>query len=66
MDNGNELAEARPRGSLEFVEASILDILVPAFTDFDIQEAVRAATGQPNDEAYFSHIAQRQALFFGM
>lgn len=62
-----EEAQDPPRGSIEFVESSILDTIVPHATDFDIEESLKGsverlddATGSP-----LSSIAQRNFLFFG-
>jgi hypothetical protein len=63
-DNGQQ---TQPRGSLDFVESSILDTIVPSSTSVNIEAALTGsvhrldvATGSP-----LSAIAQRQSLFFG-
>ena len=63
----NDGQQTQPRGSLEFVESSVLDTLIPLSTNLNIEAALRGsvhrldvATGSP-----LSAIAQRQSLFFG-
>ena len=59
--------EAPPRGSLEFVESSVLTTLVAAASDLNIEEALNGSV-ERLDEADGSPLAlipQRQSLFFG-
>lgn len=59
--------ETRPRGSLEIVESSVLDTIIPLESDLSIEEAL-AACIERMDEGHtspLSAIPQRQALFFG-
>ncbi|RDW94578.1 hypothetical protein BP5796_00341 [Coleophoma crateriformis] len=63
-----ELAEieSTPRGSLEFVESSILDTLIPLSTSLDIEDALKGSV-ERLDEGHDSPLAaipRRQALFF--
>jgi hypothetical protein len=57
----------QPRGSLEFVEDSILDTVIPSSTDLNIEEnlggyveRLEEGTAHP-----LSSIVQRHTLFFG-
>jgi hypothetical protein len=62
-----ESEEARPRGSLDFVESSVLDTIVPLANPLDIEEALRGSI-QRLDDGHASPLAslpQRLALFFG-
>ncbi|CZT50302.1 uncharacterized protein RSE6_11259 [Rhynchosporium secalis] len=61
-----ENEEARPRGSLEFVNSSVLDTIIPAASDLNIEEAL-AGSVERLDEGNDSPLAlipQRQSLFF--
>tara|TARA_R110002060_G_scaffold33186_2_gene43926 strand:+ start:230 stop:436 length:207 start_codon:yes stop_codon:yes gene_type:complete len=62
-----ETEEARARGSLEFVESSILDTIVPAASDLSIEEALSGSVERLDEgnDSPLASIAQRQALFFG-
>ncbi|PBP24639.1 hypothetical protein BUE80_DR004486 [Diplocarpon rosae] len=58
--------DARPRGSLEFTESSILDTIIPAASKLNIEEALSGSV-ERLDADYDSPLAaipQRQALFF--
>lgn len=57
----------RPRGSLEFVETSILETLIPLDSEVNIEEALSGSAerlDQGNDSP-LAAIPQRQALYFG-
>jgi hypothetical protein len=65
MSDDDQLPQ--PRGSVEFVESSILDTIIPSSTGVNIEEALSGTverfdvgSGSP-----LSAIAQRQILFFG-
>ena len=62
-----EVEEARPRGSLELVESSVLDTIVPLASNLDIEEALSGSVERLDDgnESPLAAIPQRQALFFG-
>jgi hypothetical protein len=62
-----EEEEARPRGSLEFVESSILDTIVPLSSNLNIEEALKGSVERLDDgnDSPLAAIAQRNALFFG-
>jgi hypothetical protein len=56
-----------PRGSVDFVDSSILDTIIPSSTSMNMEEALSGsverldvASGSP-----LSAIAQRESLFFG-
>lgn len=59
--------DIRPRGSVEFVECSVLDSIVPASTNLDIETALNSsvATWAEGGAPSLAHIQQRQSLFFG-
>lgn len=65
--NESENEEARPRGSLDFVDSSLLGTLIPAASNFDIEEALRNSVERLDDgnDSPLAVIPQRQALFFG-
>lgn len=62
-----EVEEARPRGSLEFVESSVLGTVIPSTSDLDIEEALSGSVERLDDgsDSPLAAISQRQALFFG-
>lgn len=62
-----ETDEARPRGSLEFVESSILDTIVPAASELNIEEALSGSVERLDEgnDSPLASIPQRQSLFFG-
>ena len=59
--------EARPRGSLEFVNTSILNIVVPMASDLDIGHAIHGSIEclDEGKDSLLVAIPQRTALFFG-
>ncbi len=59
--------EVQPRGSLEFVESSILDTIIPAASNLNIEEALSGSVERLDNgnESPLAAIPQRQALFFG-
>jgi hypothetical protein len=62
-----EAEEDRPRGSLEFVETSVLDTIVPFANPLNIEDALSGAFERLDDghASPLASIPQRQALFFG-
>jgi hypothetical protein len=62
-----EEEEARPRGSLEFVESSILDAIVPLSSNLNIEEALKGSVERLDEgnDSPLAAIPQRNALFFG-
>jgi hypothetical protein len=62
-----ESEEARPRGSLEFVESTVLDTIVPLANPLEIEEASRGSIQRLDDDhaSPLASIPQRLALFFG-
>jgi len=62
-----EIEEARPRGSLDFVESSVLDTSIPLASNLDIEQALSGSVERLDDgtESPLAAIPQRQALFFG-
>lgn len=62
-----EEEEARPRGSLEFVESSILDTIVPLASNLNIEEALKGSVERLDggNDSPLAAIPQRNALFFG-
>lgn len=63
----DDIEEAQPRGSLEFVESSILDMIVPAASDLNIEDALSGSVERLDEgnDSPLAAIPQRQALFFG-
>lgn len=62
-----EVEDARPRGSLDFVETSVLDTIVPLANPLNIEEALSGSV-ERLDHSHSSPLAfvpQRHALFFG-
>lgn len=59
--------EALPRGSVEFVESSVLETVVPANSSIDIEDELDAWDGVVEDEssAILPFVPQRQVLLFG-
>ena len=62
-----EAEESRPRGSLEFVETSVLDTVIPFANPLNIEEALNGSFERLDDDhtSPLASIPQRQALFFG-
>lgn len=62
-----EIEETRPRGSLDLVESSVLDTIIPLASNLDIEEALSGSVERLDDgnESPLAAIPQRQALFFG-
>lgn len=62
-----EVEEARPRGSLEFVESSVLGTVIPSTSGFNIEEALSGSVERLDEgnDSPLAAIPQRQALFFG-
>jgi hypothetical protein len=59
--------EARPRGSFEFVEGSILDTIVPLASNIDIEDTLKGSVERLDEgnDSPLAGIPQRNALFFG-
>lgn len=59
--------EFRPRGSLEFVESSVLDTVIPLASDLNIEAALSGSVERLDEgnESPLAAIPQRHALFFG-
>lgn len=64
---GPSEVEARPRGSLDFVETSVLDTIVPAASALNIEEALAGSVERLDggNVSPLAAIPQRQALYFG-
>jgi len=62
-----EVEDAPPRGSLEFVETSVLDTLIPLASDLNIEEVLSGSVERLEDgnDSLLAAILQRQTLFFG-
>jgi hypothetical protein len=67
MAEMEEEEEARPRGSLEFVESSILDTIIPLASNLNIEDALKGSVERLDEgnDSPLAAIAQRNALFFG-
>jgi hypothetical protein len=59
--------EAQPRTSAEFVESSVLEVLVPSDPAVDIEKGWDGWNGTTEDESspILPFVSQRQLLFFG-
>lgn len=59
--------ESPPRRSLEFVESSILDTIIPLSTSLNIEESLSGSVKRLDESqnSPLSAIPRRQALFFG-
>jgi len=59
--------EMRPRNSAEFVESSILEAVVPSYSECDLQDEIESWDGSNEDEntSVLPFLAQRQFLLFG-
>jgi hypothetical protein len=62
-----EAEVARPRGSLEFVETSVLDTIIPSASSLNIEQALSGSVERLDDGSAspLASIPQRQTLFFG-
>ena len=63
----DDFEEPRSRGSLEFVESSILSTVVPNASNIDITKALQTALENfdQTESSPLSSIEQRSLLFFG-
>jgi len=59
--------EIRSRGSIEFVESSILDTIIPLASDLDIEQALSGSVERLDEgsDSPLASIPQRHGLFFG-
>lgn len=57
----------RPRGSMDFVESSVLDTIIPAASNLNIEEALAGSVERLDEgnESPLASIPQRHALYFG-
>lgn len=55
------------RGSLEFVESSVLDTIIPLENDLNIEDALSGSVESIDDRGSspLAAIPQRQAVYFG-
>jgi hypothetical protein len=60
-------ADAEPRSSAEFVESSVLEVIVPSDPGIDIGEGFEGWNGSTEDESspLLPFISQRQLLLLG-
>ena len=60
--------ELKPRGSAEFVESSVLEAIVPANSDIDIEEELQSWDGANEDDSgsIVPFMSQRTVLLLGM
>jgi hypothetical protein len=60
--------ESQPRGSLEFVESSVLEAVVPLSSDVDIKEDLSSWDGTADGESgsILPFLSQRNVLLLGM
>lgn len=61
------MEEAQPRQSLEFAESSVLEAIVPAASNVDIEDAFHSWDGTIEDEtaSILPFVKQRHVLLFG-
>ncbi|KUJ20316.1 uncharacterized protein LY89DRAFT_440277 [Mollisia scopiformis] len=66
MMEETEVEEPRPRGSLEFVESSILGTVIPSTSDLNIEEALSGSVERLDEgnDSPLAAIPQRHALYF--
>lgn len=59
--------DVRPRGSIEFVESSVLDTIIPLESELNIEEALAGSVERldNSEDSPLAAIPQRRALFFG-
>lgn len=57
----------RPRASTEFVETTVLDTFIPAYTQTNVEDLLSRTleTLGGNKRSPLSHVAQRADLLFG-
>lgn len=60
-------AEAQPRGSVEFVESSVLEVVVPSASEFNVKDDISSWDGTDEEEntSVLPFLPQRQVLLFG-
>lgn len=60
-------AETQPRGSLDFVESSVLEAVVPANSDIDIKDEFSSWSGALEDEggSLLPFLTQRHIILLG-
>jgi len=60
-------ADAEPRSSAEFVESSVLEVIVPSDAAIDMEKGFEGWDGKTEDESspILPFIPQRQLLLFG-
>lgn len=63
----DEQETTRPRGSMEFVETSILETIIPLASDLNIEEALGGSLERLDEgnDSPLASIPQRHALFCG-
>jgi hypothetical protein len=67
MDEMETVPEGRPRGSIDIVESSILDTIIPLAGELNMEEALSGSVEKLDERSYspLAAIPQRHALFFG-
>jgi hypothetical protein len=60
--------ESQPRSSLDFAESSVLEAVVPASTEVNIEDELNSWDGavEDGDGSILSFLSQRQVLLLGM
>jgi hypothetical protein len=63
----DRLTEAQPRTSAEFVESSVLEVVVPSDAALDIGKELKAWDGNVEEDtpSILPFVSQRQLLLFG-
>jgi hypothetical protein len=64
----DEDQDTRPRGSVDFVESSVLDTILPSSNAADFEAALSGSLETADETNGFplAGIAQRKSLYFGM
>jgi hypothetical protein len=67
MEEMESVPEGRPRGSIDIVESSVLDTIIPLASELNMEEALSGSVERLDEGSYspLATIPQRHALFFG-
>jgi hypothetical protein len=67
MEELESVPEDRARGSIDIVESSVLDTIIPLASELNMEEALSGSIERLDEGSYspLAAIPQRHALFFG-
>jgi hypothetical protein len=67
MEELESVPEGRARGSIDIVETSVLDTIIPLASELNMEEALSGSIERLDEGSYspLAAIPQRHALFFG-